>query len=671
MLLGIALPLYAAFRTASPPAPGGKTNNLLDLNLSLPAWILITAVLLAAALRFYKLETLFCWPTLDEGWNGTCAIELSRHWTWKFFYTFGEAPPLPVWCGALLFKLGCAPAFCLWFPSAVVSLLTLIAGTFAARQFYSKSFSLICAGLLAFSYWPLFIGRFCHQGIWLPLWICLCLWAWGSFLKSSGDKSRRDKSLLLGITLGLGSFTFTPWIGAAAFFFGSIAWGMVGSAKKDWRSFSFFSAAFFIGLLPFLTAVFQEGYGHHITSLSPWGGWFNHFNLFLGFFKYFAVLFWGSFEKDPAYTPLWGGFLNPLLGSFFFFGVIEMGRLRRSSAIQWTAAAFIILLLPGALSPNLETFRIAQVMPIMLFITALGCYSLLKILPSSRQGWVFVLACLLTAFVDFHLLAAPYDNPNASPENFGRPLKSLDRYYAWQVLNNLRIKNGPGFILTDFDVNAFNDPTLSVMTYSFNAARKNLPVLKDQAWSAVFVNVHYQYFLEKLMSKGQYYWVSKNLNQENGGNVLGVFQVNALNQNSLLPWFQAHFLFQDTDLKRFSQTGQDFSSLLKNLDGGYPLVRGNPFLESCFWDKRAAFEYQELNYEQQLFSYQAAVQKGFPTADLFYKLGELYRVKGRQAEAEEAYGRAVQAPLDLTQARKYYTGLKAKPAPPQAPLPAK
>ncbi len=119
---------------------------------------------------------------------------------------------------------------------------------------------------------------------------------------------------------------------------------------------------------------------------------------------------------------------------------------------------------------------------------------------------------------------------------------------------------------------------------------------------------------------------------------------------------------QRADLLRFFQNQGDLNPEIQILEEVYPRgVKGDPFLESIFWDKRAAYEYANLNYDQQLFSYQMAVTRGYPTADLYYKLGELLRVKGRLAEAEAAYLKATQAPLDLTPSSQILTALKAQP----------
>lgn len=666
-LLGLGLPLAAALRAFPPPRRIEKPSCLQELALSPPLWLWILAAAFLLFLRLDQLPDFPRWPNLDEGWIGTLALELSRHWTWKFFYTFGEAPPLTVWAVALGLKLGLPPAWSLWLPPALVSLATVVAAYATARRFFSRSFSLVFGGLTAFSCWPLFIGRVCHQGIWLPLWVLLCGWAWGGFQKAPKPAAKARWAVALGVLLGLGSFTFTPWLWVAAVLFPTFAKGLWSAPRAGRRFFGYFLAAFCLTLLPFLHAVLTEGFGGHILSLSPWGGWYRWSDLPAVFFHYGAALFGGPLEKDPAYTPLVGGFLNPLLGAFFFLGLVELFRFRKEPLLRWVAPAFFLFLVPGALSLNVETFRVAQVMPLLLFITALGGHSLLAAWPAARRLRLLVLVLALSGCLDFYLLAAPYRNPDAHPENFGRPVKSLERYRAYRILERIQEAQGPGWVLTDFDTGSFNDPTLSFMAYPFNVARNTGLESSPCRWMAVFVNVHYQPFLKKRFPEGRWFWVAEGLGLENGGDLLGVLPVTAANRKTLDRWAKAHSFFQQADLERFEQGNGRMEPVLHTLEGSYPFVKGDPFLESVFWDKRAAYEYADLDYGQNLLSYRMAVTRGYPTAELYCKLGELLLVKGRVAEAEQALERATRAPLDWTPAGGLLKGLQSRPAPPPAP----
>ena len=83
------------------------------------------------------------------------------------------------------------------------------------------------------------------------------------------------------------------------------------------------------------------------------------------------------------------------------------------------------------------------------------------------------------------------------------------------------------------------------------------------------------------------------------------------------------------------------------LEGVYPLVYGDPFLESCYWEKRAAYEYRMGSLSEQLRSYQMAVTQGYPAGHLWYDLGDLLAIEGHYVEARQAFTQASQAPLGL------------------------
>jgi hypothetical protein len=662
-LFGLALPLTIAFHTANaiPKSQAPVYAAPSDPSPPLWAWACLWVVLVLT--RFWGLTNLFAWPNLDEAWNGTLALELSRKWTWKFFYTFGETPPLSIWFTAALFKLGFSPAFSLWFPSALVSILTVVAGTLAARQFFAKSFAFLCACLLTLGYWPLYIGRLCHEGIWLPLWVCLCLYFTGRFLKAPAGNAQKFCAAALGLCLGLGSFTFTPWPVVSLVFILTVLF-VTYRTKRNWPVFLLLLAAFFIALAPFFIAISREGFGRHIVELSPWGGWFHSFNFFAGFGRYFSALLWSPFEQDPAYTPVWGGFLNPLLGAFFWWGCIEMARLRRQRLAQWTSVAFILFLLPGGFSPNVEMFRVAQILPLLLWMVALGIQSFLSAWPKRR----IMLLCLIlipSVFFDVTTLFAPYQNPNRHPQDFGRPLKSLERYNAFQALEKTAREKGPGLVFAAFDTDALNDPSLKLMSYPFDLAQNKklqieiinpiapfVPVGKCK-WMAVFVNENFEPFLKKRFPEGQWNRLSGGPPTGYGGNLLGIIPITKNTAQTAGTWATLNFIMDRADQERFFQNYGLLENPLKIMKTALPWswFQGDPFLESVFWDKVAAYEYVNLDYPAHLKAYENAVSRGYPTAALYFKLGLLHLAKQNIPEAQTALQRATQAPLDLTSAK--------------------
>ena len=76
------------------------------------------------------------------------------------------------------------------------------------------------------------------------------------------------------------------------------------------------------------------------------------------------------------------------------------------------------------------------------------------------------------------------------------------------------------------------------------------------------------------------------------------------------------------------------------------LVQGDPFLESCFWERRGEFYYHygyQEHYADQVEALRQAIQRGYPAAHLYFKLGSLLLRKGDRMGALEAFRAALKA----------------------------
>lgn len=607
---------------------------------------------LCVCLRFYKLETLFAWPNGDEGWNGFSALGLAHHWNWNFFYTTGEAPPLIVWSTAVMFKMGFPPFLCLWFFPAIASCFTVVTGYFAARQYFNRSFSLLAASLLAFSYWPLLSGRICHQGIWMPLWVCSCFFLLGRFLKYSPASSAKTDAVMLGFVSGLGVLTFTPWPAVVLFIVIAVFRQTLICGKKDWKAFFLFTGFLFVSFIPFLAAFLAEKPGQHASSVAAWSGWFPWQHQIPVVLHYFTCLFWGDFDDAAAYTPTWWGFLNPVLSSFFFMGIMEMLPLRKTHRFKWFFLLFLFFLLPGLLTMNLEAFRIIPVMPLLILMAALGLFSFLSPLPTAGRIPVLVVILLVSGSMDFLELAAPFQDPASHPGLFARNGRSLQRHEAYQALLQESREKGPGLILTDFDPDEPNDTTLSVMTYPFNAALN--PGLDPSVaqWAALFVNVNYRPYLEARLPGCRWDWLGQGLPIKDGGYMLGLIPLTAETRPVIGQWLQVHGLFHENNLFWYSQTRVDWDSVFQSLQKAEPLVQQDPFLFTVYWEKSAAYYYKKVDFRNCLQAYTQAINKGYPTAGLCYDLGDLLLALKDTQDAVPVLQLARRAPLDLTAARE-------------------
>ena len=633
--LGVLLPLLGWLQRETvrktPPL------SLVQMEIFAPqavamGWVLILGFTFFS--RFWKIDSLFAWPLGDEGLNGVAAVELSRHWSWKFFYTSGQAPPLPVWTTACLLKMGFSPLMSLWFPSAAASFLTVAAGYFAARQFFSRSFALVVAGLFAFSFWPLWMGRFCHQGVWVPLWTCGCLYILGRFLKEKPGSGRIREAFFLGLVTGLGSFTFTPWPSVALVTGMIVLFSVFQAKKKDWKTLGNFAAGTFISLIPFMWAVFHEGYGGHLRETSAWGqvhGAFP-FEVPLG---YLSVLGWGTFQHSGFYIPDTGGFLNPILTSLFCLGLIRVVRAKPRSFSFWLIPASVILFLPGFLSLNVEGFRVAQVLPWLILITAFGFQPLLEAVPSHRRLLAASIVLFLSFFFDWGRLTLPYMNISGNPKIFSETGRPLARYRAYLALKTIASEKGPGLILSEWDIPA--DRTLDFASFPFNAASNPSLPPSEASWLAIVTDAHYRPFLAKRFPQSQWSSLDSDFSKD-GNRDLMVIDATDETRSLLLKWAAADKAFREINEGIDHIHDRDCQEKMDRIiREDYPLVQGDPYLESCFWEKASQFYYySQGHFSEHLRALQLAIQRGYPSSHLYRQWAELLWLSGNRKGSEQA-----------------------------------
>ncbi len=593
-------------------------------------------LLLGAAFlsRFWNIDHLFLWPSGDEGLKGAAAIELSQKWDWRFFYTVGQNPPAFIWLCSFFFKFLKPALFDLWAPAALVSFLAFLLGWLTARKVFSNFFSLIFVFLLGFSYWPLYLGHRCLPAVSVPLGEMLLLFSLVHFLKSKGNR-KSFWALVSGVCLGLLSFTYVSWPvvglwGAGVFLY------MVFLTRGPRRIWVFlFGVGAFTALLPFLLAVFREGYGQHISALTPWSGWFRDRNLFANSFLYLDSLFWNLSGFAPGDALSKGGFLNPFLCSFFLLGTVEMIRSREKAWVRWLAGAFLLFLIPGFVSLNVQTFRVVQLLPPLLLITTLG-FKPLWDFTRGRQRWIILAGILLgSTLLDTGRLTLPYQEISTHPERFLGTGKSLARYRAFKVLTELKEKLGPGIVLGEWDIPA--DRTIEVATYFFNAACHPSLDPTLASWLAVVTDNHYTPFLEKRFPGVQWWDLDSDFSRD-GNRALGIIQVNPSNRGTVLKWASADRAFRDMNWAIDHVYERDCLEVAdRKIRENYPLIKGDPFLESCFWEKAAYFYYYiGGHFPEHLHATELAVSKGYPASHLYKKLAELRGLAGKKDLAQAA-----------------------------------
>ena len=637
-LLLVCVPLAMGLWQARLPPRGGAPCFEETAPPATAGWFYF---LLAAAiaLRFYKLFSIPPWMSGDEALQGLFGIELVKAWNWKFFYTVGQHPPLPIWLFSFFIRIFPSSLFVLRVLPAAFSLLALLAGYWAARNYFSKSFSIIIVCLLGFCFWPIYCGRFYLQLI--PFWELTALGLLARCLREESPGRQKIMGGLLGFWTGLGSLTYTSsYFVMAAVLLTLLFHGW----KKPERNPSIRYFLFFCGiaLVPFLGAVFREGFGTHILEIIGSGNVALPARRWIVFLSYFTSIFWGSLDKGASYGPVWGGFLNPILSAFFFLGIIEMFRWRRAPLAQWMTLCLLIFMLPGFFAADYTVmFRVVQAMVIVLLAVGFGIQKMLLEVGYSFR-WILLIPFLFAStLADFYHLLKPHLTEKG-PKVFSFKTDVPDENFrAFQLLDDFRKKSGPGLIFTDFLLLSHNH-SLYVATYPFNASCN--PKLDPGAakWAALLVNINYAPFLAGRLEGLEIHSLGSDLFND-GGLMLGLIPLTPKNKIETGGWIQAQANFHQWNLgaEDILQNPEKYKKTVEGLPDHYPFAQKDPLIISCFYEWMAQYHYALNDYAKNRELVERAIEEGYPAAHLYFKLGNLWWLDHQASQAEKAYESAI------------------------------
>ncbi len=657
-IFGLALPIYIALRSM----PVLRHSENCPFPTAIPPFFLkiifIFFSIVAIFLRFYRLQTFHLWPSGDEGLQGLFAIDLIQNWNWRFFYTTGQHPPLLIWLLKWFFQNFESPFFNLWFLPACLSIFFVFLSYWMARLFFSKSVSVVYFSLTAISFWPMCFGRYCVQGVLIPVFETTSFLLLGYFLKFSSPKSKFLFSAGLGLCAGFGTWAYTSWF-AVVFFLILIlvAW----ERKNSTSTFKFLGIfLFFLGLssLPWIVAAIHEKFGGYVLGVSFLSGYFDWKAQILNSISYFTVLFWGSLKGSAAYGPVWGGMLNPVLGSLFFIGVIRLLKENRMGLGRVILGALFLFILPGVLSADhVEMFRVIQLMPFLILVASIGLVWLLEFLPVRRGLAVFSVILFFSFSLDLiHLLKIS----DIAIHPFRLAANVLDEnYWAYQKLKPMAKSEGPGLIFTDF-ILLDHDHTLNMTTYQFNALLNPKFQIGDARWAGVVTNVHYVPFLHKRFPESHWYRVTPYAAAD-GGSAIGIISLTPQNREVFSKWALAHQYFHQLTIKAENTMNDQSQYLLtvQKLSEGLPLMANDPFLESCYGEWVAQYHFG-TDFGPNIRALHRAIEKGYPAANLYYKLGNFYLLNRQPQEARQAYLMAARSVPNYTNVQDALSYLESR-----------
>ncbi len=614
---GVFLPLgflTAFFRSATLPKDPWDDHCLKGREKF--NWILgLGLFMVAVVLRFSGLTTLSVWPMADEGMYSYWAIRGAREGEFRFFYIYSQLPPLLTWVQSLFMKVFTPSLFSLWLYPALLSILAVPAGWWAARRFLPERSAWIAGAVMALEFWPVYAGRFCHQGPMVLLAYCLLLGVLGEWRVATRQRAIWGWALATGFLLGGGFYIFFPWALGAAPVAWAVAW--VGWRSRRERGLSSVAMALvaLAVLAPILLSWWKGEVGQYaVLVLQPAPGegpvWIRRFQMAWDHLQ--AILWNKGTGPYYAYKAAWGGLVDPLSGVLLLLGLVRSLKYIFLDRVKWIFLAVAMIFAPAFLVSCPEMFRFIQLIPFTVLWIVSGILTVSSFFP--RRNALLVVGVLLGALfcINAYHLAVPYHRFWSSQQYSGQfSMKNFEHYQAYRILKRIADENGPGYVLTSMSQDAY-DQSLLIATYPFNVTwnkRINpdsagwvaLPVPRDVAEDAA----------RGLLGARTY--VLRWGNPQNGEWLLWV-PLNLANQARMRKWIEA-----ERQMSRMippimeNRTGRQYRESRVMQEGIYAAFRGDRLLETLYWDRASFLAYSDLDIKAHLQAAQMIFERGYDT----------------------------------------------------------
>ena len=169
-------------------------------------WLVTFIILVSAPLRLYQLNTLPPGLFGDEAADGLDALSIISGNRPIFLTENNGREPLHAYLVALSTNvLGRTPA-AVRLPSALASILTILAIFLAAKAIIGTRIALITSIIGGFTVWPIMLGRLATRPALLPFLLSLTLW----LVIEAYNKKNNKYWILSGLLLGICFYTYTP-----------------------------------------------------------------------------------------------------------------------------------------------------------------------------------------------------------------------------------------------------------------------------------------------------------------------------------------------------------------------------------------------------------------------------------------------------------------------------
>jgi len=603
-------------------------------------------------LRLMGFTSLSSWPVLEEARNGFFALEWSQLRPMPFICELQQQSPFFIGIQAVLFRWLGSSVASLWASSTFWSIAGMGLGLLAVRRFLNPSAAFLAGGFIAFGFWPNWSGRYFNGASLTLFWEWGCLWLLGRLLFSEKKEIPLSRAWILGLWTGLGFLTQNSWGWLALGVIAALMGKFRGNAKGK-RILQSFGWALALSFLPFLQILIREDVGRFFLRFSgsestfTIKGWVEALGFYLS-------LPWMRSSTLNVYGPSWGGLLNPLVGSLLVIGTAWAWKKRASIEMRWLLGATAFLMIPGFITTTQDAFQIVLAWPFLTLLAALGADAVMRPFLSEKR-WIaaaWVLIVLGGAMDGYHLFDRYHDL-------WGRPslttfaVKNGELAEADRCFKEMTAHEGRGKLLLNFRADV-SDPSLILAAGSYAVGSWALADHREVRWTGLLINRHYVPFLSTRFPRAQFRDLGDLGTWPAGQMMVGLFPPGAIDEPSLKRWIKADEVLQPlTSFLVHNQGVRSESKIMRWMNSLYPFFKGDPFLESCFYEKTYLYASGIRDAVAAEAALQDGLTKGYPAAHFYYQLGQIHRAAGRKEEARRAFEQAVAAPGNRTDAARY------------------
>jgi 4-amino-4-deoxy-L-arabinose transferase-like glycosyltransferase len=629
------------------------------------SYVVFLIISLGIFARVYLKDLCGYWPIPDEAKTACLSLEMAENGMHHFFYTDSQIPPFFFAALAFFFRIMTPSLFAIWLLPSLFSIAGFLLLYFAARQLFSNFFSFLFLTLISLSFLPIYLGRFCTYDAGHFFWESLCIAVLAWLAGSQNGILFWMKAFLLGFCVGFGFWVAIAWPVEAVIFGVFFYILSKGNQEKNRMTISFL-IGFVVVLAPFIFTAANENYGFHIKNdfyVSPYSP---GERIIRSIISHLMYLFWYGNDKkflpQGDFVPSASGLLNPITSAFFFIGVIELFRLKKSIVVGLLFLSLIVCLLPGLLSMDFDIHRIDQIAPLLLLVATVGFQSTAQSFGTTKLKCIlFILLTLSVSFLMDAFNLEKFNNINFfNPASSETSSNEPEIQKAYEIVKNEYTLSGPGFIFTEFS-SAVLDQSFLISTFPFNANHNSKLPSPFSKWAAVILNIHYLPFLSNRFPLGHWYHLGPDPAWMYGDLCLFIIPLDAKTWPQIQRWIQAEQLLSQITNSIFnSPIDVPQQPVLNQFLAIRDFMRTDPFLESCFIDRVLFYRKIDGFSPTHLDLLQEGLKYGYPLPPFLLSEGVFLRNLGKFSEARRAFEKAVDSTLNFTPAESRLKELNAQ-----------